>query len=163
MLNSPQNSYNNFIELIKKKVSPDFYTINIDELPTPTDEIEILGVTNFKCTRGNTSILINYDKDTIPYALMFIYIIGWDANTCISSIKIKNNSEIKQRLISDEEFLNKLLEIIKNSNNITLELEDWGVYIYFSYLYYIITPDQHDEYYLIETLKKIQKNKLKCV
>lgn len=165
MLNSPKNSYENFIELIKKKVSEDFYVINLDELSEATNEIEILGIPNFKCIRGDASILINYDKNTIPYVLMFIYIIGWDTNTFLPSIKIKNNDEIKQRAMSDEEFLDKLLKIVQNETNLVLELEDCYVYIYFSYVYYIITPDQHDEYYLIESLKRIQKknNKFKCV
>lgn len=153
MLPFSEESYTQFIDLIKKKISNDFYPVSFYETPTPVNEFTILGVENFKCVKKNNSILIFYSIKTIPYVIILLYSIAWNPTFIINKLVIRGKTEIKHEEISTEEFVNILINILKNEKFIILEIDKNAISSIFGFIFYIKTPYKHDLYYLIESCK----------
>lgn len=153
LLPHSKEAYTLFIDLIRKKISTNFFPLWIYETNDLADELILLGVDNFKCFRTHSSIIIYYNNSTIPYTLMLLYIIAWSPEICVKTLIIKDKAEINHENLSNEEFIDSLYHILKNETILVLEVDEYVSDYIFELILYIKTPYKHDFYYLEESCK----------
>ena len=100
-------------------------------------------------------MIIKYNKQDIPFIIDMLYIILKDEWSYYEEISINDFKFSKINELKNEDFLYILNNTLDKYDIITINGVD--VKYIFSLTFYIISDEKHDDYYLLETLKKIEK------
>ncbi len=103
----------------------------------------VAGVDNLVCTRrGTTEVIVEYNHDSVFYAMFWIYIAGICDNCSWLSIDNKKFS------ISDElDFYTKLHPLLIKKTYVKVEFQESFLDVFFEYIFYVNSPEVPDEYY----------------
>ena len=149
---------NEFFNKLKNYFKYEFFYLTVQEYNYNLLEIKLININNFIIINNINNIKIKYSIENIPYVIMFLDIIlrsNWiySNNFKINNISIENIDDL-----TDDEFIIFIYNICIKSNNdsiiITLNKEE--IEYIFSLIFFIITPYKSDDYYFIETIKKLK-------
>jgi len=140
----------------------DYFETEIDSIDFINLNGSIQGVNglNYKIDLDQKTIVFSYEKRNIPYVLVLIESIVYDEFTPNKNSKLTSNLKEYSFTPKDTrlgtDFILKCYEIMENSTEVRLELEnspiDWAYSVT-----YILHPDHHDDYFKDLFLKKNKK------
>lgn len=102
--------------------------------------------------KTKTGMEINYKEKDIPFIIDMLYIITNDDWNFYEEININGTTIINCGESDKDLFITTLELFFKNTNKVEIKLNDID-YI-FSLIFYVISNEKHDDYYLFKTLEK---------
>ena len=137
--------------LIKKKFK-NYLPLFAEESFVKSKEIFIITASTLRIISENNYILMQYEIIDYPYVLDFLYIIHTDNFLWCESIVINDKILLNDiENTSVKTIFTKLYEVV--STNLELRINILYINQIFSSIYYPVSSDKHDLYYLEKTRK----------